>query len=116
MPIAETLRAPTIVPFAEDHLDGAARLLAERHRAHRAVEPGLDPRYEDAAAALGEIDEILGNDGASGAAAVSGDDVVGFLIGRPRDASWGANVWVEPAGHAAVQAELVRDLYAVAAE
>ena len=31
----------------EEHLDGAAVLLAERHRAHRLVEPGLDPRYEE---------------------------------------------------------------------
>ena len=105
-----------IVPFGPEHLDGAARLLAERHRAHRLVEPGLDPRYEDPAAARCEVDEILGSQGASGAAAVSGDHLVGFLIGRPHDASWGANVWVDPAGHAAVQPELVRDLYAVAAE
>jgi GNAT superfamily N-acetyltransferase len=104
------------VPFAADHLDGAARLLAERHRAHRVVEPGLDPRYEDPAAARGAIDEILGVDGASGAAAVFGDALVGFLIGRPRDVSWGANTWVEPAGHAVAEPELVRDLYAVAAE
>jgi hypothetical protein len=116
MALTETLRAPTIVPFAEDHLDGAARLLAQRHRAQRVVEPGLDPRYEDAAAARQEIEEILGGDGASGTAAVSGDELVGFLIGRPRDASWGPNVWVDPAGHAVAQAELVRDLYAVAAE
>ena len=116
MPVAETLHAPTVVPFAEDHLDGASRLLAERHQAHRAVEPGLDPRFEDAAATRDEIREILGSDDASGAAAVSGDDVVGFMIGRPRDPSWGANVWVDPAGHAVAHAELVRDLYAVAAE
>ncbi len=116
MAVAETARAPTIVPFVPDHLDGAARLLAERHRLHRAVEPGLDPRYEDPAAARGEIHEVLGVDGASGVAAVSGDVLVGFLIGRPRDASWGANMWVEPAGHAVAQPELVRDLYAVAAE
>ncbi len=116
MALTETLRGPTIVPFAGDHLDGAARLLAQRHRAQRVVEPGLDPRYEEAAAAREEVDEILGSDGASGTAAVSGDELVGFLIGRPRDASWGPNVWVDPAGHAVAQAELVRDLYAVAAE
>ena len=116
MPAAETLRAPTIVPFAGEHLDGAASLLAERHRAHRAVEPGLDPRYEDADAARSEIEEILGSDGASGVAAVSEDTLAGFLVGRPHDATWGRNIWVDPAGHAADDPELVRDLYAAAAE
>ena len=38
------------------------------------------------------------------------------MLGAPRDASWGPNVWVEPAGHAAAEPELVRDLYAAAAE
>ena len=41
---------------------------------------------------------------------------MGFVVGVPRDASWGPNAWVEPAGHAAVRAELVRDLYAAVAE
>jgi len=35
--------APDIVPFAAEHLDGAAALLTQRHRAQRLVEPGIDP-------------------------------------------------------------------------
>src|SRR4029079_6476718 len=46
MLVTQTVRTPTIVPFADEHLDGGALLLAERHRAHRLAEPGLDPRYE----------------------------------------------------------------------
>jgi GNAT superfamily N-acetyltransferase len=116
MAVTQTLRTPTIVPFADDHLDGAARLLAERHRAHRLIEPGLDARYEEPDAAREEIDTLVRCDGASGVAALAGGEVVGFVVGVPRDASWGPNAWVEPAGHAAAQAELVRDLYAAAAE
>ena len=116
MSTTSTSVAPAIVPFTDEHLDGAATLLAERHRAQRAVEPGLDPRYEEPAAARAEIEALLGTDGASGVAAVQDGDVVGFLLGVPKDASWGPNVWVEPAGHAAARAELVRDLYAAAAE
>ena len=56
---ATTVTAPSIVPFGEEHLDGAAALLAERHRAQRLVEPGLDPRYEDPGAARREIEELL---------------------------------------------------------
>jgi GNAT superfamily N-acetyltransferase len=112
---AITNASPLIVPFDAEHLDGAAALLAERHRAQRVVEHGLDPAYEDPAAASKEIEELLRIDGASGAAALADGDVVGFLVGRPREASWGPNIWVDPAGHAVVHAELVRDLYAAAA-
>jgi GNAT superfamily N-acetyltransferase len=111
-----TTATPIIVPFAEEHLDGAAVLLAERHRAHRLVEPGLDLRYEEPDAARDEIRALLRREGASGVAGLVDGDVAGFVVGTPRDESWGPNMWVEPAGHAAVDAELVRDLYAVAAE
>ena len=112
---AITTASPSIVPFAEEHLDGASVLLAQRHRAQRLVEPGLDREYEDPAASRAEIEELLRVDGASGAAALVDGEVVGFLVGRPREASWGPNIWVDPAGHAVAQAELVRDLYAAAA-
>jgi GNAT superfamily N-acetyltransferase len=107
---------PTIVPFADAHLDGAAELLAERHRQQRLVEPGLDPSYEDPAAARAEIEAVLARDDASGTAAVTGDRIEGFLLGAPLEESWGPNVWVPAAGHAVSEAELVRDLYAIAAE
>ena len=106
----------TIVPFADELLDSAALLLAERHRAHRRVEPGLDPRYEEPDAAREEIGALLRAEGASGVAGLMDGNVAGFIVGTPRDASWGQNMWVEPAGHAATDAELVRDLYAAAAE
>ena len=106
---------PSIVPFGEEHLDGAARLLAERHRSQRLVEPGHDPRNEDPDVARREIDELCHVQGSSGAAAVLDGGVAGFLLGRPREATWGPNVWVDPAGQAADCPELVRDLYAAAA-
>jgi GNAT superfamily N-acetyltransferase len=107
---------PTIVPFAAEHLDGAAELLAERHRRQRVVEPGLDASYEDPAAARGEIEAVRVRAGASGAAALAGGRVEGVLLGAPLEESWGPNVWVPAAGHAVSEAELVRDLYASAAE
>ena len=43
--------------------------------------------------------------------------MVGFLLGTRRDdATWGANVWVEAAGYAADEPEVVRDLYAFASQ
>ena len=44
-----------------------------------------------------------------------GGAVVGYLVGAPRGASWGPNIWVEGAGHAVTEPEIVRDLYGAAA-
>ena len=106
------MQALELQPFSDEHLDGAAELLAERHRRHRAAEPLL-PEIADFRA---EVEGAWRAEGASGAAAVRGGTFVGYLFGAPRDdAVWGANVWVEAAGHAAAEAEAVRDLYGVAA-
>ncbi len=53
---------------------------------------------------------------ASGAVALRDGRVAGFLLGtRKSDQTWGANLWVESAGYAVDEPELVRDLYAFAA-
>jgi GNAT superfamily N-acetyltransferase len=103
--------------FAEDHLDAAGALLAARHRAHRAAEPLLSERFEDADAARGEVASLWAEEHASGAVALRDGQVVGFLLGtRKDDQTWGANVWVEAAGYAAVDPEVIRDLYAFASQ
>ncbi|MGZ8736073.1 MAG: GNAT family N-acetyltransferase [Nocardioides sp.] len=109
-----------ILPFAEEHLPVAGRLLAERHRRHRAAEPLLSPRFEDPAVAEAEVAAAFKAEGASGAVSVRGGEVVAYVIGAPKpSATWGPNVWVESAGVAcgpsAEDAELVRDAYALAA-
>lgn len=104
-------------PFAEEDIAGAAELLAERHRRHRAAEPLLPAAYEEPAAARAEIEALWRADGATGAAAFRGGRMAGYLIGTPREESvWGANGWVEHAGHAATDPEDVRDLYAAVAQ
>lgn len=110
-----------IAPFDLDDteaLGAAGRLLAARHRAQRTVEPGLSPTYEDPVAATAEIVALAARPGASGSIARRGDAVVGYLLGTPRAASWGPNMWVEGAGHAVEigDPEVVRDLYGHAAE
>lgn len=53
---------------------------------------------------------------ASGAVALVGGDVVGYLLGAPKqNAVWGPNLWMEAASHAVLTAEHIRDLYAFAA-
>jgi hypothetical protein len=78
--VAAMATHPTIVAFAEEHLDAAAELLAARHEAQRRVEPGLDPAYEAPAATRSEIERVRGRDDASGVVAVAGDRIVGFLV------------------------------------
>jgi GNAT superfamily N-acetyltransferase len=108
-------RFDVIERFSDEVVPAAGILLAARHRAHRAAEPLLPERYEDPAAAAAEVAALWGSETASGVVALRAGRVVGFLIGtRREDAVWGANVWVEPAGHAAEEAEVVRDLYAAA--
>ncbi len=111
----EPRRRLEIRPFRDEHIDDAARLLADRHRAQRLVEPGLAASYEDPAVTRTAIETLAAADGASGVVALRGGSVVGYLIGTPRDASWGPNAWVEGAGHAVTEPEVVRDLYGAAA-
>jgi GNAT superfamily N-acetyltransferase len=104
-------------PFAADDVETAAELLAARHRAHRLVEPLLPAAYESPDACRSEINAVLEQPDASGAIAYAGSRPVGYLLGAPKPSStWGDNIWVEQAGHAVEEAEVVRDLYAVAAD
>lgn len=101
-----------IQPFSEQDLGDAARLLEERHRRHRDAEPLLADQHDFRA----EIEALWRGEDVSGAVGIRDGRVVGYLIGiRKSDETWGPNVWVEPAGHAAEEAEDVRDLYAAAA-
>jgi ribosomal protein S18 acetylase RimI-like enzyme len=103
--------------FAEDQLDAAGVLLAARHRAHRAAEPLLSERFEDPGVSRAEVASLSAKEHASGAVALRDGKLVGFLLGTPKDdQTWGANVWIEAAGYAAAEPEIVRDLYAIASQ
>jgi GNAT superfamily N-acetyltransferase len=102
--------------FDADDVPAAGALLAARHRDHRLSCPLLSPRYEDDSTATAQVAAALALPGASGAVAVQGGNVVGFVLGAPKDSPvWGPNVWIDAAGHAAIEPELVRDLYGLAA-
>jgi GNAT superfamily N-acetyltransferase len=93
--------------FTEGDVDAAAALLAERHRRHCAAEPLLAAERDF----RGEVEALWQKEGAAGAFAEGG-----YILGWSRPESmWGPNVWVEAAGHAAEEPELVRDLYEFAA-
>jgi GNAT superfamily N-acetyltransferase len=96
-----------VVPFAEEHLDAAAELLAARHARHREAEPLL-PELDDPRAA---IEREWHAEGASGVFAPGA-----YLIGAPFT-RFEATVRVGIAGHAIDgDPESIRDLYAAAAQ
>lgn len=99
-----------------DLLDDAGRLLAGRHRAQREREPALDATFEDPVVAREAIAGLLAGDEVTALAAVLNGALAGYLVGAARNPDrWGSNTWIEGAGHAAIDAEAVRALYAAAA-
>lgn len=107
---------PVFRPFETSDLAAAGRLLAERHARHRGAQPFLPPQYEDAPAAQAEIAAVWESDDASGAVAVDHGEIVGYLLAAPKSSAvWGPNIWVEAAGQAVREPEIIRDLYGFAA-
>ena len=130
-----------VMPFAAEHLDEAAALLAARHRADRAREPELSARFEEPTAARAELEvawgmlppaptadgdrhlhplrpRAPGGDGAKGVAAFRNGRLVGYLVGT----RWLGSpflrpraAWVAYAGHAVTPdegPETYREVYA----
>jgi ribosomal protein S18 acetylase RimI-like enzyme len=121
MPVRFAAMSPSrptaeIRPLEPSDVDSAARLLAERHRRHRLAEPLLDPAYEDPAVTRPEIEALLRSDKAAGWVVIRDGALAAYLIGIAKtELVWSENVWIEAAGHAADDPELVRELYAIAA-
>jgi GNAT superfamily N-acetyltransferase len=100
--------APEVVPFADEHLDAAAELLAARHARHREAEPLLPDDVDFRA----EVDREWRQDGASGVFA--GD---AYLIAAPLTFATGSWMRVGVAGQAIeAERERMRDVYAAAAQ
>lgn len=105
-----------LLAFTDAHLDAAAELLALRHRTHRAAEPALPARFEQAAEARKAIAAALARDGARGAVAMEDGRMLGYLLGNTvTNELMGAHAWVHLPGSAiapGASPELIRDLYA----
>ena len=73
----------TTAPFSSEHLEPAAALLAARHRQDRVWTPELSPAYEDPAATLPIVRDLLATDGTSGVVAMCEGNVAAYLLGTP---------------------------------
>ncbi|WP_327026272.1 GNAT family N-acetyltransferase [Micromonospora sp. NBC_01739] len=105
-----------IRPLAAGDLTACGELLAQRHRRHRTVQPLLSARFETPEAAVAEVRAAFETPEASGAVAIRAGVPVGFVLGAPKTSPlWGPNIWVEAAGQASTDPEVMRDLYAAAA-
>lgn len=105
-----------IRPIVAADVPACGALLADRHRRHRLAQPLLSPRFETVDAAVAELTAAFETADASGAVALRAGVPVGFLLGAPKTSPlWGPNIWVEAAGQAVTDAEVMRDLYASAA-
>jgi GNAT superfamily N-acetyltransferase len=71
----------TIAPFSTEHLEQAAALLAARHRHDRTWAPDFSPEYEDPAATLLILRDLLATEGTSGVVAMSEGRVAAYLLG-----------------------------------
>jgi GNAT superfamily N-acetyltransferase len=89
-----------IRPFSDEHLDAAAALLGERHRRHLEAEPLLARDVDFRAQLRGE-----------GVVALHAGEVRAYLLAQSTD----EDAFVDFAGCAAAEPELLRDLYAALA-
>jgi GNAT superfamily N-acetyltransferase len=103
-----------LMPFADEHLDDAAALLADAHGRQRAAEPLLPDDVDYRA----QVEEEWRREGASGAVARRDGVVAGYLVGAPasNDNRGGTRIVSGLAGQATAEPELARDLFAAAAE
>ena len=121
MTVSEFRMRDEIVPFASEHVEPAAVLLAARHRADREREPELPTRFEEPSETRPLIQQALASAGAAGVMALRGGDVTGYLVGRPRlgEPFLRARAgWIDYAGHAVgpdADGETYRAMYAALA-
>jgi GNAT superfamily N-acetyltransferase len=108
--------AASVRPFEAGDIEAAGKLLAARHHAQRLSCPLLSPRYEHEPTATAEVAAAYALPEASGAVALAGGRLAGFLLGAPKTSPlWGSNIWIDAAAHAVTEPDLLRDMYGLAA-
>ena len=105
-----------LVPFSDRLIPQAATLLAARQARLRSFDPLLPGGLEAVPASEALLGREWGKAQAVGAAALSSDGMLAFMIASPKtDPVWGRNMWVHSSGLALVDGvppSMITDLYA----
>ena len=103
------MAGPEIIPFTDEHLEGAATAARRTARPPPRVEPLLPAivNFRE------HVEREWRTEGATGAVALENGEAVGYLIGQRREDAIGPHIWSFIAGQAVRTPELTRDLYRV---
>ena len=104
------------LPFTNEMLPEAGRLLAERHKRNRKDLPLLPPRFEDANTAAKAVEALWNNKLKNGFAAFRDGKMIAYLIGEMTTMEWGRSGYVYLPGYALSEGEnpaVLQDLYAM---
>lgn len=103
-----------ILPFSDDMIPEAARLLATRHARNRKNLPLLPDRFEDPSISCKCIEVLWSKKHRTGYAAFRDGKMVAYLIGETTTHPWGRSGYVYLPGYALAAGEdasLLQDLY-----
>jgi len=104
-----------ILPFTNDMIPEAGRLLADRQARNRIQLPLLPTRFEDPQVAATAVDTLWKEKYKSGYASFRDGKMIAYLIGETASQTWGRSGYVYMPGYAVANGEssaLLQDLYA----
>ena len=104
------------LPFADNMIPEAGKLLAARHARNRKVLPLLPVRFEEPAVATKAVEALWQKKSKNGFAAFRNGKMVAYLIGETMTLEWGRSGYVYLPGYALAENEIpatLQDLYAL---
>jgi GNAT superfamily N-acetyltransferase len=104
------------LPFTEEMIPEAGKLLAQRHACNRTKLPLLPTRFEDAQVAAKAVERLWQKKLKNGYAAVCDGKLIAYLLGEYASQDWGRSGYVYLPGYALAEDEnpaLLQDLYAL---
>lgn len=105
-----------IMPFTNEMIPDAGKLLAERHRCNRERLPLLPTRFEQSKVATKTVEAIWREKFANGFAVFRAGKMIAYLIGKTSTNPWGRAGYVYLPGYAVADDEspaIIQDLYAL---
>ena len=108
-----------LLPFTDEIIPDAGRLLADRHKCNREILPLLPVRFEDPAVASKAVEILWQEKYTGGYAAFRNGRLIAYLIGKTATDPWGRAGYVYLPGYAVAEDErpaVIQDLYALLGE